>query len=212
MAGAMKAARYAARWTTAVLLALTVAACAGREASLPRLAPDAVVVAFGDSLTYGTGAGPGESYPAQLETLIGRKVVNAGVPGELSSEGERRLPEVLDAYHPALLLLCHGGNDLLRRLGSREAETHVEAMARLARSRGISVVLLAVPRPGLLLKPAPFYRDVAQRLDIPIQQTIVSEVLSDRTLKSDTVHPNAAGYRHIAESLAALLRRAGAVE
>jgi acyl-CoA thioesterase-1 len=204
---------FPARQRLAVLvLGLVLAACGTRVPPLARLDNDAIVVAFGNSITYGTGAEPGESYPAQLEMLIGRRVVNAGVPGELSADGERRLESVLDRYQPALLLLCHAGNDLLRRIDPQQAEAHLRAMIRLARSRGVQVVLIAVPRPGLLLKPAPFYRDLAEEFAIPIEENVLPDVLSNRDLKSDTVHPNAAGYRKVAEGVSALLRQAGAVE
>src|SRR5665811_2285947 len=78
-----------------------------RVPQLPLLAADATILAFGDSITHGTGVGDSESYPAVLTTLTGRKVVNSGVPGEVSGTGVQRLPELLEREHPSLLILCH---------------------------------------------------------------------------------------------------------
>lgn len=189
-----------------------LAACSS-GAKLPPLAGDAVVLAFGDSLTYGTGAEPTESYcyPAVLEKLIGRKVINAGIPGEVTSQGLSRLPEVLQKEKPALMLLCHGGNDLLRRLDQRQAANNIRAMIQLAKARGVSVVLIAVPSPGMSVSPPSIYREIAQEFAIPCEEKIMAAVLAEGSLKSDYIHPNAAGYRRIAEALAALLKKSGAV-
>jgi len=112
---------------------------------LPLLAVDATILAFGDSITYGTGAGDSESYPAILATLTGRKVVNAGVPGEVSATGVQRLPELLERERPALLVLCHGGNDLLCRADHQLIADNLRTMIRMTRDRGIAVLLVAVP-------------------------------------------------------------------
>ena len=194
-----------------VVLALVLAACGGSTQKLGKLPSDAVVLAFGDSLTYGTGASRDESYPAQLEALIGRKVVNAGVPGEVSAAGLERLPAVLDEVKPAMLLLCHGGNDFLRRLDEARAAENIRAMVRLARERDIQVVLLATPKPTLPPSVPVFYREIALEARIGFVEGVMKEVLSDRALKSDTVHPNAKGYGEIAKAVEKMLKQAGAI-
>ena len=134
----------------AIIVGVGLTACSSQP-KLPPLSNDAVIVAFGDSLTFGTGAEPTESYPAVLEKMIGRRVVNSGVPGEVTGDGLSRLPEVLEREKPALLLLCHGGNDQLRRLNQQQAANNIREMIRLAQKREVAVVLIAVPAPGLSL-------------------------------------------------------------
>jgi lysophospholipase L1-like esterase len=195
-----------------LILALVLAAAAcGQRPKLERLPANAVVLAFGDSLTFGTGADEAQSYPAQLQTLIGRRVVGAGVPGEVTAQALERLPSALDEYAPRLLLLCIGGNDFLRRLGNPQAERNVRAMVQLAKSRGVAVLLIATPEPGLLPSPPAFYAAVAKDLGVPYEDGVITEVLKDASLKSDPIHPNARGSRVIAERLAERLKKTGAI-
>jgi len=194
----------------AALLALALAAC-GERPKLEHLASDAVVLAFGDSLTYGTGATEDESYPAQLERLIGRRVVRAGVPGEVTAQALERLPQALDEHSPRLLLLCIGGNDFLQRLGAAQAEANVRAMVKLARSRGVDIVLIGTPEPGLTLAPPAFFAAIAADFRLPYEDAALTQVLRDNALKSDPIHPNARGYRVIAERLAERLKQSGAI-
>ena len=79
------------------------------------------------------------------------------------------------------------------------------------RKQGTSV-LIAVPSPAITLSPEPLYREIAAEMKIPIEEEALTMVLSDGSLKSDYIHPNAAGYRRLAESIAALLRKSGALE
>ena len=194
----------------ALLLLLILSGCS-QQAKLPQLSADAVVLAFGDSLTYGTGANEDESYPAQLARLIGRSVMRAGVPGEVSAEGLARLPDALDEHQPKLLILCHGGNDFLRRLPKQQVAANVRAMIRLATGRGIEVVLIGTPELGLTVTPPEFYAEIAREFRIPYEDSIVGKILRDAALKSDAIHPNARGYRLIAERVAKLLKTAGAI-
>ena len=194
-----------------LVLVLAFAAGCGEKAKLSRLPGDAVVLAFGDSLTYGTGAAESESYPAQLEKLIGRRVVRAGVPGEVTAQALARLPAALDEHAPRLLLLCIGGNDFLRRLGNSQAEANVREMVKLARGRGVEVLLIGTPEPGFTVTPPAFYAAVARQFAVPYEESVIGEVLRDNSLKSDPIHPNARGYGVIAERLAERLRKSGAI-
>jgi lysophospholipase L1-like esterase len=183
-----------------------------KTAPLPKLASDATILAFGDSLTAGTGANEMESYPAVLSRLTGRKVINAGIPGEVSASGVQRLPEVLDQEHPALLILCHGGNDLLARQDKQLIADNLRAMIRMAKERGVSVLLVAVPFPDLSLKPPALYGEVAKEFTIPIESKTLPRILGKSALKSDHIHPNAAGYQMLAAALADLLKKSGALD
>ena len=195
----------------AALLLAALAGC-GRADRLQKLPPEAVVVAFGDSLTPGTGAGSDSAYPAALERAIGRKVVNAGVPGETSAAGLERLPQVLEEMRPALLILCHGGNDFLRRLDDAAAARNIREMILLARAQGVEVVLLATPKPTLPPSVPSFYGEIARELKVPFEEGAMKGVLTRNDLKSDLVHPNARGYAQIARAVHELLRQSGALQ
>jgi lysophospholipase L1-like esterase len=186
-----------------------LAGCKYRPPPLPHVGPEDVILAFGDSLTYGTGATEEQSYPVVLAGLIGRKVVRDGVPGEVTQGGLERLPASLEEHRPKVLLLCLGGNDMLQRVPPETTEANLRAMVRLARDQGVSVVLIGVPRP--MGGTAEFYRRVAKELSVPLEADAVEDVLYDRALKSDPIHPNAEGYRVVAQAIANLLRAAGAL-
>jgi lysophospholipase L1-like esterase len=133
------------------------------------------------------------------------------VSGEISAAGARRLPALLDRYQPALLLLCHGGNDFLRHLDPAATEANIRAMVAAARERGVPVLLIGVPKPGLLLRSPDFYRRIAQAYRLPYDGDTLAGILADRRLKSDAVHPNAEGYRRLAEAVRRLMQAAGAL-
>ena len=190
--------------------ALALGGC-GDAPKLARLAPDAVVLAFGDSLTYGTGAPEADSYPAQLERLIQRKVVRAGVPGEVSAQALARLPSALEEHRPKLLVLCIGGNDFLRNLAQAEVAANVRRMIAMAKQKGSDVLLLGTPEKGLFVSPPKFYAQIAKELGIPYEGKVIGEILRNSELKSDPIHPNARGYRVIAERIAEKLKKSGAI-
>ena len=193
-----------------LLLTLLTAAC-DKPPKIAPLPANAVVLAFGDSLTHGNGAPAGAAYPDVLAGLLGRTVINAGVPGEISAAGLNRLTQVLEQYRPDLVILCHGGNDFLQRLDRARTAANLAAMVEQIRATGADVVLVGVPEFGLILTPPGFYGEIAKRFTIPYEGEIVSDLLGDRDFKSDTIHPNAAGYRRMAEAVFKLIKDARGV-
>jgi lysophospholipase L1-like esterase len=195
-----------------VILALVLLATGcGKVPKLPPLGANDVVVAFGDSLTYGTGAKEEESYPAVLAQLISRQVVRAGVPGEVTARALQRLPLMLDQHRPQLVIVCLGGNDMLRTLDLEQTKANLHTMLQTLKARGIAAMLIGVPRPALLAGAPEFYEELAKEFAIPYEGGIVKNVLYSADTKSDPIHPNAKGYRRMAEAIAALMRKAGAV-
>ena len=200
----------ASRFLFAVCVAFLLAAC-DRAPTLPRLDSQDVIVAFGDSLTHGTGASEGTAYPAVLASLTGHTVINAGVPGDTTTSGLQRLPEVLAEYRPRLVLLCLGGNDMLRKQSAAATENNLRLLVQTIRASGAQVVLIGVPEPRLFGGAPDFYARIAEELQLPLEEDVFNEVLKDNQLKSDAIHANAAGYRKVAERLADFLREAGAL-
>jgi len=195
----------------AILCLLVLSQGCGSHPKIARLTEASVVVAFGDSLTAGTGAQGHEAYPAVLQRLLNRTVINAGIPGELSNEGLSRLPSVTDAHKPSLVVLCHGGNDLLQHNGIEEIKNNLSQMIQYLKGQNIDVILIGVPEPSLLHQTASLYRDLTDRYNLPYEGKILNKVLSDRSLKSDQIHPNAKGYNKLAEAVAELIEKSQAL-
>lgn len=191
----------------ALLFVLGLLCGCGGPKELRPLAPGAVVLAFGDSLTSGVGAETEESYPAVLGSLLGCEVVNAGVPGEITEEGLDRLPHLLQRHRPGLVILCHGGNDMLRRRDDASIVRNLRTLIETAQASGADVVLLGVPRPGIFLKAPDFYGALADEYRLPYDGKTLPKILSSPGLKSDALHPDAEGYRKLAEQVAALIAK-----
>lgn len=188
--------------------------CSGRGdyAAVP---PGAAVLAFGDSVTYGTGAPDGADYPARLSVLSGWRIHNAGVPGDTADRARERIAEELQEHRPALVILEIGGNDFLRRRAMSAVKEDIRAMIRAVRAAKAQPVLVAVPAPDVMgaalggLDDAPIYAELAEEEGVPLVEEVLADVLSEPALRADSIHPNAAGYRKLAEGIADALGRDG---
>ncbi len=195
-----------------IIVCCFLTACGSDQPQLQKLPADAVILAFGDSLTYGTGATEDNDYPAILQELTGLTVINEGIPGEISSRGLQRLPELLELEQPDLLILIHGGNDILRQVPERQSIENLRQMIQLAREQGSQVMIVGVPKPKLLMmESAPVYQQIAEEMQVVADLETLPTILADSDLKSDRVHPNDEGYRVMAENIAELLKQRGGI-
>lgn len=193
---------------TTLLLALV--SCSN-DKTLSPLSQSDIILAFGDSLTYGTGAARENSYPAVLANLTNLTVINSGIPGDTTDDGLNRIASVLEQEQPRLVLLCLGGNDFLRKKSSQSIAANLTALISEIQSSGAEVVLIAVPKPAIFLSDADLYEEVARQHNIPLLSHELTDLLSEDDFKSDAIHLNAAGYEKLAEQVHQFLIEQGAL-
>ena len=197
-----------------ICLVIQLAACGG-DPHFTALPKQANVVILGDSLTYGTGANHGEDYASILASKTDWHIVNAGVPGNTSSNGLERLPAILEGDKIDLLIVELGGNDFIRRVPVKETSQNLKTILAQAKARQIPTLLLAIPEFSPFgaavghLSDHPIYEKIAEETATPLVEDIFSEVLGNNALKADPIHPNADGYRVVAENLQQALIKLG---
>jgi acyl-CoA hydrolase len=201
-----------------LIMMLALVGCGKAHEPMPALPAGSTVVILGDSLSYGTGAKSEEAYPVLLEKSSGWHIMSEGIPGDTSSGGLQRLPKLLATHQPKLLIIELGGNDLLRQTSSKLIEDNLKAMIQQAKLQGIQVALVAIPEisPFMAavgnLSDHPLYARVAEETNVPLITDVFSEVLSERDLKADQIHPNAQGYAEVATKMKVALNRLGFIQ
>jgi lysophospholipase L1-like esterase len=172
----------------AIFSILIILTLTKKETRLMTLTNNDTILALGDSLTYGFGAKVDESYPHRLSILSNQKIINAGVNGDTSSEGLQRLPHLLEDKSIKLMILCFGGNDIMQKRSMSILKQNLKTMIQMAKAKDIEVLLISAPNVSLFgLSPLGLYEEVAE------------DILSQPSLKNDQIHPNALGYKKMAE-------------
>jgi len=200
-----------------VLMTLAIASLTGcsKKAKLSAIPLGSPVLAFGDSVTFGTGAGDGEDWPTLLAGLTGWKVINAGIPGDTAEAGRTRIQGLLDEYKPVLVIIEIGGNDFLRRRPPGAVKQDLKALIGTARQSGAQVVLIGVPELSILALVAgkavdsPIFEELGKEEGVPIIGNVFSDVLSRPELCADKIHPNAQGYQQLTTGIHSGLKRLG---
>ena len=104
----------------------------------------------------------------------------------------------MNQYKPQILIICHGGNDIIRHKSLKKAKENIKKMIELARKKNIHVILVGVPAVAILSKStAQIYFDIANELNVPLEDSALETILNDDYLKIDEIHPNERGYKDI---------------
>jgi lysophospholipase L1-like esterase len=160
------------------------------------------IICFGDSLTEGVGAGPGEDYPSALSRLIAAPVVNAGHRGDTTAAALNRLArDVLDK-NPRLVIVLLGANDFLRQVPVGETRKNMETIVQRIQERGAMVVITGMKLGLFTDEYGAMMEYIAGKFGALLVPQVTKGILTDSKLKSDPIHPNGAGYRMIAERVA----------
>ena len=192
------------RAPAALLAAVLLAGC-GRSWPITNAQPSGTnVIAFGDSLTQGYRLDPGQGWPEQLSAIIGRPILNRGVSGDTTADALARLERDVLAEDPRVVLVCLGGNDMLRRLPADQQFDNLRAIVRRIQEKGALVVLIGTEGFKILANEdyGARYEALARETGAAYVPDLMDGVLGDPALMLDQIHPNARGYEKIARRIA----------
>lgn len=169
------------------------------------------MVFLGDSLTAGLGLPIEAAYPSLIARTLeargtGWTVVNAGVSGDTSAGGVRRLDWSLDGG-AAILVVALGGNDALRGLPPDDLERNLDAIVTKGRAAGARVVVAGMEAPPnngpeYTAEFRQVYIDVATRHGVTLVPFLLEGVAGIASLnQSDGIHPNTQGAARVADTV-----------
>lgn len=158
------------------------------------------VVAFGDSLTAGYGAGKDKAYPAVLGRMINRPVVNLGLSGDTAANAPARLPQVLQA-NPYMVLIEFGGNDFMRSVPFEQTEQAIRQIVDEVQSAGAVAVLVDTGGYPGMSRYTKLYKQIAKEKQALFVPGILDGIFGKSKYKADPIHPNAAGYEIVAQKV-----------
>jgi acyl-CoA thioesterase I len=173
------------------------------------------IVAFGDSLTAGYGAEPGQSYPDFLQKLLDEQhysfqVVNLGISGNTTKDGVDRVKDVL-SLKPKIVIVEFGGNDGLRGLPIATSRDNLDAIVRELKQGGTQVVLAGITLPPnygavYIDEFNKTYAIIARKYNVPMIPFLLKGVYGvPGSMQEDQTHATAQGNKQVAENILELL-------
>lgn len=180
-----------------ILIFLLSTACGPKVANLDSTGKN--IICFGDSLTEGYGAKPGEDYPSELAKLLDQPVINAGISGNTTRQALERLQTDVLNKDPRLVIVQFGANDFFHKISKNETRDNLDQIVLKIQEKG-AVVAIAGVRIGLLVDEYDeVFEQVARERKCIYIPNIIKDLFTDPSKKSDELHPNAIGYSIIAQ-------------
>jgi lysophospholipase L1-like esterase len=164
-----------------------------------RSIPYDTIICFGDSLTFGTGAVPGMDYPSQLSKMILKPVINAGAPGDTTASALTRLQRDVLSRSPDMVLITLGGNDLKNGVAKDVAFKNLKRIVKSIQGQGARVIIGGLRFPLRDRGFARGYKDLADQSGAVLIPDIFKDIIGNRRLMSDPIHPNGNGYKIMAQ-------------
>ena len=186
-------------------MVLLLSGCAKQEIKNADPAGTAIIC-FGDSLTLGYGAGPGEDYPAILAKLAGLPVINAGVDADTTFLALNRLKSDVLNKRARLVIVEFCGNDFIKKVPFEATISNLRQIIRYAQRQGALVALVDISAGFFLLEYRVAYRKLAREEGAIFIPAVLNGILTNPSMKSDFLHPNANGYKIVAERIYQAIR------
>ncbi len=188
------------QFTVYSLLVTLFLGCAQREVkNIDSLGKN--IICFGDSLTTGEGAEPGNDYPSILAKQISLPVINAGESGDTTYNALKRLQVDVLEKRPLVVIIVLGGNDFLKKIPLEETFKNLEIIVKMIQDAG-AITVLAELHSGIILSGySKGYRRIARKHKAVLIPELLDGIINKPILKSDYIHPNTAGYKIMAERI-----------
>jgi len=157
------------------------------------------IICFGDSLTFGTGALRDKSYPSRLAEMIGRPVINAGIPGDTTARALQRLERDVLSQSPRIVLITLGGNDLKNGVDKQTAFKNLREIVEKIQAQHALVIIGGFNMLFWDRGYADAYEKLTEDTGAVLVPDILGGIMGHQELMSDRIHPNGAGYEIMAK-------------
>lgn len=163
------------------------------------------IVAFGDSLTEGVGATPGNDYVSVLSRSLGVPIINVGRAGDTTASALSRLDQDVLENDPKVVILLLGGNDMLARIPKETAFQNLKIIVKKIKERGSAVILVGINGGIFGRGYGGEYERLAREENLWFVPNVLNDILSDDESMYDRVHPNDTGHAIMAERIQPIL-------